>query len=127
MTYEPPSGWVEELGAEEEPEKGSGRLRFHTTDRCRRIRDGARLMAVAKPYTATRCPGCARAEASPGPQRGALLVAAGAGLHVVRLARHRLVALTVPAGLVRSVQRRRPALVAGDRRDGLLLGGLLLR
>jgi len=58
VPYEPPSGWVEEL-SDEEP----GRLRFHTSDRCRLIRDTARLMAVDKPYSATRCTACARPEA----------------------------------------------------------------
>jgi len=57
MPYEPPRGWVEDVG--DEAEELSGRLRFHTTDRCKLIKDPTRLRAVDKPYSATRCSACA--------------------------------------------------------------------
>ena len=62
MPYRPPSGWVEDLVDEDEQDPSASQ-RFHTTYQCRLIRDPKRLRYVDKPYSATRCPACAKAEA----------------------------------------------------------------
>jgi len=62
VPYEPPSGRVIDLVDEDEQDP-SARQRFHTTYQCRLVRDLNRLRYVDKPYSATRCPSCARPEA----------------------------------------------------------------
>jgi hypothetical protein len=50
----PPSGWIEEHTDE------TGRTtRFHARTDCPRIREPEQLRAVDRPYSATRCLGCA--------------------------------------------------------------------
>jgi hypothetical protein len=58
MTYTPPHGWVEASG---DPDADPPRLRFHTRTDCPRVRDTGQLRPVDRPYSATRCPGCADA------------------------------------------------------------------
>ena len=54
MAYTPPRGWVEDY-TDETGRKG----RFHSRTDCPRIREPEQLRAVDRPYSATRCPGCA--------------------------------------------------------------------
>ena len=54
MAYTPPGGWVDEY----EDEAGI-HSRFHARTDCPRIRHPEQLRQVDRPYSASRCPGCA--------------------------------------------------------------------
>ncbi len=54
MTYTAPGGWIEQY--DDEAGKHS---RFHARTDCPRIRQPDTLRQVDRPYSATRCPGCA--------------------------------------------------------------------
>ena len=59
MSYESPAGWIEDKRRDpEEPDNKLGV--FHARQDCPRIRDVQMLRAVERPYSAARCPVCAK-------------------------------------------------------------------
>lgn len=56
MPYTPPSGWVEPYS---DPAAAQMSHRFHTRVDCPRVRHPDQLRQSDRPYSATRCPGCA--------------------------------------------------------------------
>ena len=62
MPYTPPSGWIEQPEPDldtAEPRQFTA-VRFHSSDECHEIPDGQQLVAVDRPYSAARCPACAK-------------------------------------------------------------------
>jgi len=57
VTYEPPSGWLEEYAIDPEASYVI-RQRFHIRRDCPRIRPESELRPVDRPYTAVRCTAC---------------------------------------------------------------------
>lgn len=58
MPYTPPSGWVEQPTAA--TEAGAQTPHFHVRRDCPAIPAGVTLRATDKPYSAPRCPTCAK-------------------------------------------------------------------
>jgi hypothetical protein len=56
VPYTPPSGWVEPYS---DPEAALTSFRYHTRVDCPRVRHPDQLRQSDRPYSATRCPGCA--------------------------------------------------------------------
>ncbi len=56
VPYTPPSGWVEPSS---DPAAAQTSHRFHTRVDCPRVRHPDQLRQSDRPYSATRCPGCA--------------------------------------------------------------------
>jgi hypothetical protein len=54
MAYTPPGGWVDVY-----EDEGGVHSRFHARTDCPRIRQPDQLRQVDRPYSASRCPGCA--------------------------------------------------------------------
>jgi hypothetical protein len=54
MAYTPPGGWVEDY-----TDDAGAHGRFHARTDCPRIRKPEQLRQVDRPYSASRCPGCA--------------------------------------------------------------------
>ena len=58
MSYTPPSGWVEQLRGI--PDGRVNGRRFHVREDCPAIPQGAVMETTDKPYSAARCPACAK-------------------------------------------------------------------
>jgi hypothetical protein len=61
MPYEPPSGWVERrhVPAAKPALDDREQSRFHLRRDCTLIQDAQQLLAVDRPYSASRCSRCA--------------------------------------------------------------------